>query len=172
MMWLKSYLEDYISDKVEVSVPKKNFGDYTTNILLKKKMNPENLIEHLMAHPLISEVKLVTGHVNIYLTNELKIYSGKVCDQPYRALVIYNRLVHEGYQSGILNDYWLPLVKKVNELNHSLDTLGDAFDLDQAVVEVFKLLDHAYIYRENDEKELGGISELLGQMLIALGREK
>ena len=170
MIWLKHYLEMYFHEPVEVKVPNGRFGDYTTNILLKKKIPPDALVDYLLSHELISDVKVVHGHVNIFLTTELIEHSGNLSETPYRAYVVHNRLIIEGYISGMIDAYWMPLLKKVNELNYCLDAFNQAYDLDKMILDIYSKLDHTYVYRENDKEELGGISHLLGQMLVALGR--
>jgi len=170
MIWLKHYLEEYFHEPVEVTIPNGRFGDYTTNILLKKKIQPDALVDYLLSHKLISDVKVVNGHINIFLTTELIERSGELSETPYRAYVVHNRLFIEGYLTGTIEAYWMPLLKKVNELNYCLDVFNQSFDLEKMILDLFRKLDHTYVYRNNDKEELGGISHLLGQMLVALGR--
>lgn len=170
MMWLKKYLEDYFDEPVEVTKPKGRFGDYTSNILLKKKLPPKEVVDHLKKHDLIDHVEVVNGHMNIFLTTGWMNRTGKVSSKPYRAKVILNRLQTEGYSDGSIDAHWEALIKKVHELNYTLDVFGEPLDLDQEVIKTFLKLDHAYVYRGKSKELLGGISNLLNQMLNVLGR--
>ena len=169
MMWLKKYLEDCLDCPVEVSKPKKQFGDYASNVLLKEKLDKKVLEAPLHNHPLIDRYDVVNGHVNIVLKNDLMIYQGPLaCD--LRMSSIHNRLEIEGYLDGQVDDYWLDLVKLINELNYSLDTYHTSFDIEKSVQKTFEKLDLGYIYRVQSSELLGGIYQMLHQALIALGR--
>lgn len=169
MMWLKQYLETSLKVAVEISKPKKQFGDYSTNVLLKEKLDKTVVEACLEAHELIADYKLVNGHVNIYLHKTLIIYDGPLAFN-LRMTSIHDRLEVEGYTQGQAGEDWHDLIKLCNELNYSLDNYGTSFNLDESIKKTFEKLDLGYIYRVQSDEVLGGIYLILHQVLIALGR--
>lgn len=168
MMWLKNYLENYVNGPVEITKPNMKFGDYSTNVLFKNQLKADETMAFLLKHELIEDVQLVKGYLNIYITSDLKIYDGALSSDHFRIKMIHHRLKVEGHTKGLINDYWKPLVKKVNEVNHCLD---GGYQLDaEDVIDVFEKLDRGYVYRFENDETLGGIYLLFNQLLMVLGR--
>lgn len=168
-MWLKKYLEAAFELPVIVS-EKTKYGDYSTTLLLVHKLDEKAVVEVLLDHPLVDTVKIMNGHVNIRLTDQLLTHTGPLAEKPVRIVGLHDLMASEGKTSGKIRDEWLQLTKKVNELNHSLDAYNDAFELDQKSLSMFKTIDEAYIYRLHEDDYIGGIYRVLHQLLIALGR--
>jgi len=159
--------------EVLVTTPKKTgFGDYTSQVLLQNKLDSRGLINEISIHPLIKSVEVVSGHLNIYLTEAL-IYTENHVTQVSscnRLQVIRDRLFDEGHTVGEVPEYFYPLVKKVNELFFSLNELKDSDGLEKELINIFKKLDLGYIYRNLSSDALGGIFKLFNTCLLALER--
>lgn len=168
MMWLKKYLGDYVKAPVEITRPKPRFGDYSTNVLFKSQFKADEIMAYLLQHELIEDVKLVKGYLNIFVSDELRTYDGELSSNYLRIEMVHNRLEIEGYQMGSISDEWKPLSKKINEINHALDN-GFEYDKED-VIKTFEAIDRGYVYRSKSDETLGGIYQLLNQLLILLGR--
>ncbi len=170
MMWLKKYLEDFLELEVIIS-DKSKHADYSSNVLMKHKINKDDLLTHLLSHPLIEEATVVNGHLNITMKDELVLKTGKPIDQLSRMKTIHDRLNIEGYTDGCISKEWLPLVKKINEMNHALDIYNESFGIEKDVLNLFESLDNGYVYRGLPKEALGGIFKVLKQMLLVLERK-
>jgi len=168
-MWLKKYLE--ITFEVPVVVSEKaKFGDYSTNILLMHKLNKDTVVKSLLNHDLIDSVQVINGHVNLALRSDLIEYEGRLSDKPLRLRGLHDLMANENMTEGIIEDEWIDLAKKVNELNYTIENYNETFDLEEKVIGLFKSIDHAYVYRFQSKTYIGGIYRVLHQLLIALGR--
>lgn len=165
MMWLKNELESYCKEAVTIQKPKLKHGDYSTNILFTYKGDVSQLKQHLLSHRLIESLEVTQGYLNVFLTTELLIYKGVLSKKDDRIWMLKNRLFEEGYLEGQVSEEWYPLVKKVNELNDSLES-----QLVDEVLKLFHTLDKGYIYREQSQVVLGGIHTLLTMLMIGIGR--
>lgn len=170
MMWLKKYLENLLELEVSLS-DKSKHADYSSNVLMKHKIDKDELLTHLLDHPLIEEATVVNGHLNITVTGELIVKTGNPAHDLSRMKTIHDRLNIEGYTEGVISNEWLPLVKKINEMNHSLDLYKESFGLEKVVLNLFENLDNGYIYRGLPKEVLGGIFKVLKQMLLVLERK-
>lgn len=161
-------------DDFSVSKPKGPHGDYTTQVLLKHKLEAEAILEDLLDNDIIKEVDVKNGHINIYLRDSLmnETYELSPVKSSNRLSVIRDRLYDEGHRSGQIPEYFYPLVKKVNELDMTLELFKTRDDLDKDLIKTFKQLDLGYIYRKLTDDELGGIYLLFNTCLHVLERAR
>jgi len=159
--------------EVSLSLPKKvSHGDYTSQVLLRHRLDEEKLIRDLETHELIQRVVILNGHLNLYITENLlettpcELKSNKT----KRMRMIRNRLYDEHMTEGEVPHYFLPLVKKTNELICSLKELNLSDGLEKEMIETFEKLDFGYVYRQQTKSDLGGIYRLLNTCLMVLER--
>lgn len=178
MKYIKEILKEALikqdfNGEVSLSLPKKvSHGDYTSQVLLRHRLEEEQLIHDLETYELIQEVVILNGHLNLYITEqllevtpcELKSNDAK------RMRMIRNRLYDEHLTEGEIPDYFLPLVKKTNELICSLKELNLPDGLGKEMIETFETLDCGYVYRQQTTSDLGGIYRLLNTCLMVLER--
>ena len=162
-------LEDFLDLEVVVS-DKSQQADYSSNVLMKYKLDKESLLTYLLEHPLIEEVAVINGHLNIILRDELMHKTGEPSNRLSRMKTIHDRLNIEGFIEGYISKKWLPLVKNVNEMNYSLDNYKESFGIEKEIFTLFSYLDKGYIYRNLPPETLGGIYKVLKQMLLVLER--
>ncbi|MFC1700938.1 arginine--tRNA ligase [Patescibacteria group bacterium] len=65
-------LKKNVGQDVELEHPAKlEFGDYSTNIALKAKIDPEKIVEKLKDNPLFEKVEIVNGFINFTLSKKV-----------------------------------------------------------------------------------------------------
>lgn len=178
MILIKNILKEALNrqgykGEVSLSLPKKAaHGDYTSQVLLRHRLDEQRLIDDITTHDLIREAVVVNGHLNLYITDALlDIKSDELNNcKARRMCMIRNRLLDEGMTEGEIPQYFLPLVKKANELICSLDELNTSDGLEKEIMETFEKLDFGYVYRQQTKSDLGGIYRLLNTCLIVLER--
>lgn len=169
MIWLKKYLEDWLSTEVEVTKTKGNFGDYTTNLVMKKLADKEETLSYLNEHPLIEAATFKNGYINVSIKTAPLNLKGPLGQHP-RMSTLHNLLKKEDHTTGELPEHFYDLAKLTNELNHCLDQAYDFKKIHQDILKTFKRLDLGYVYRAQSDTALGGIYQLLHDILIVLGR--
>ena len=172
-MLKEALMKQDFTGEVSLSLPKKvSHGDYTSQVLLRHRLDEEQLIRDLKTHDLIQEVVIVNGHLNLYITEKL-LETKPVelnSDKAGRMRVIRDRLCDEQLTEGEIPNDFLPLVKKTNELICSLNNLNISDGLEKEMIETFEKLDLGYVYRQQTRSDLGGIYRLLNTCLMVLER--
>jgi len=162
-------------EDIEVSVSKNSrFGDYSSNVLLKNRLNVDKVVQKLKDCELFEEISVTSGYLNLTLKSDLMLISAKIegVNAPKRLLEVFNRLNTEGYdgQTKLLKE-WSPLVKQLNLIQTTYELFGSIKTEDlKAVFQMFEKLDFAYVYRVCDEASLTGIKKLLGTILMVIER--
>ncbi|MBI9013057.1 MAG: hypothetical protein JEZ08_12565 [Clostridiales bacterium] len=159
--------------EVSLSPSKKiSHGDYTSQVLLRHRVDEEALVRDLETHELIQKVVILNGHLNLYITE--KLLEAEPCElkskKTNRMRMIRNRLYDEQMTEGETPHYFLPLVKKTNELICSLKELNQSDGLEKELIDTFEKLDFGYVYRQLTKSDLGGIYQLLNTCLMVLER--
>lgn len=176
---IKAILEncDGVSIPIEVSEVRNNkFGDYTSNVLLKNKLDGKKLMDQLTKERLFEKVETVNGHLNFFITSEIpeKRCVIKTTQKINRMKHLHDRLLKEKYNGKIdLREEWSPLVKQLNLLMATQEVFGEVTaDEVSKLIKTFEQIDDAYIYRGHSFEALSGICKLFGTCLEVLERNE
>lgn len=170
MRIIKAFLDENLQVDCDVRVCKNlKHGDYTTNAVLKYKLD----IKDLKCPDWIDHYELVGGHLNLYVSTQLQpLYQGeKKRDIKHRMKDILNRLSIEGYTEDYEILVWEQLVKSYNLLSLTYQKYGYAEKkyVDN-LVDIFEKLDHGFVYRLKNHETLCAIRDLLNRIVTLLER--
>lgn len=170
MRIIKEFLDKNLGVDCDVKVCKNlKHGDYTTNAILKYKLD----IKDLKCPDWIDHYELVAGHLNLYLSTQLQpLCSGeKKRDVSHRMTDILNRLSIEGYTEDYKVMVWEQLVKSYNLLYLTYKKYGCVErQYADELVATFENLDQGFVYRFKSHESLCAIRDLLNRIVALLER--
>ncbi len=68
---VEDLIEKTIGKKAVVEMPENfSYGDFSTNVAIKEKLNPQEIADKLKTSPLFENVEVVNGFINFFLKPE------------------------------------------------------------------------------------------------------
>ena len=68
---IENLIEKTIGKKAVVDMPDNfSYGDFSTNVAIKEKLNPQEIADKLKASPLFEKVEVVNGFINFFLSQD------------------------------------------------------------------------------------------------------
>ncbi len=90
---IKDKIAELFKQDIELEHPANaGFGDYSTNIALKTKTDPKEIVEKVKDNPLFEKVEVVKGFVNFFLSKEALQKELKEIDKSYGDLKMKGKI--------------------------------------------------------------------------------
>ncbi len=156
---IENLVEKITSKKVIVEIPDNfSYGDFSTNIAIKEKLNAQELAEKLKVSPLFAKVEVVNGFINFFLKPEYFLDNLK---QILKQKEKYGQS-QIGKGQTIVIDYSGPNIAKPFGIGHLRSTI-----IGQAIYNIYKFLG----YKVVGDNHLGDWGTQFGKLIDILERK-
>jgi len=148
--------KDLSDKKAIVEVPDNfSYGDFSTNLAIKEKLNPKEIAEKLKASPLFEKVEVVNGFINFFLKPEYFLENLK---QILKQKEKYGQS-KLGKDKTIVIDYSAPNIAKPFGIGHLRSTI-----IGQAIYNLYKFLGYKCI----GDNHLGDWGTQFGKLIFQI----
>ena len=135
---IENLIEKTINKKAVVDMPDNfSFGDFSTSIAIKEKLNAQEIADKLKASPLFEKVEVVNGFINFFLKSE---YFLENLQQILKQKEKYGSSA-VGKGKIIVIDYSAPNIAKLFGIGHLRSTI-----IGQAIYNLYKFLGYKTIF--------------------------
>ncbi|MDO8524497.1 MAG: arginine--tRNA ligase [bacterium] len=153
---IKNLIEKTIGKKAVVEVPDNfSYGDFSTNIAIKEKLNPQEIADKLKTSPLFEKVEVVNGFINFFLRPEYFLENLKQ--------ILKQKEKYGSSQIGkgktIVIDYSAPNIAKPFGIGHLRSTI-----IGQAIYNLYKFSG----YKTIGDNHLGDWGTQFGKLIFQI----
>ncbi|MFH0739844.1 MAG: arginine--tRNA ligase [bacterium] len=153
---IENLIEKTINKKAVVDMPDNfSFGDFSTNVAIKEKLNSQEIADKLKASPLFEKVEVVNGFINFFLKPEYFLENLK---QILKQKEKYGSS-QVGHGKTIVIDYSGPNIAKPFGIGHLRSTI-----IGQAIYNLYKFLG----YKTIGDNHLGDWGTQFGKLIYKI----
>ena len=153
---IENLIEKTIGKKAVVETPDNfSYGDFSTNIAIKEKLNAQEVADKLRVSPLFEKVEVVTGFVNFFLNSE---YFLENLQQILKQKEKYGQS-QIGKGKTIVIDYSAPNIAKPFGIGHLRSTI-----IGQAIYNLYKFSG----YKTIGDNHLGDWGTQFGKLICQI----